>query len=640
MPIRRLSPLLVNQIAAGEVIERPASVVKECIENSIDAGATRIDVAIENGGRDLIRIADNGSGIPLDELTLAIAPHATSKIEKQEDLDAIATMGFRGEALASIASISRLSIVSRPPASAEAGMIEIEGDRITGPRPCGGPPGTAIAVRNLFFNTPARRKFLKTDQTESGRVSDIVQNLALAHPTIAFTLRIDDRLTLELPPDQSPRRRVLDVLGTELDEQMLELSISERGMTLWGMIGKPEVARGTAKHLRLFLNGRPIADRSIMHAIKEAYRGLIEPSRYPMVVLFVQMPPDQVDVNVHPTKSEVRFRNQGVVHGTVLSAVRSVLREHDLTPRFDFARAGNGSASTLAIPPLPPAEFGSGRAGGGGANTIGEQSASETSGGAASFVEYFRRLDPKQKGFVFSEVKQALRDEAPEMLRDENDDAEDATTAGVLRHAGEDGGAPSLPMLTAAKHILQVHSSYIVTQDEDGLVIIDQHALHERVMFEKLRHRLESGPLESQRLLMPATVEVDRSQIELLTELSPLLARLGIEVEPIGPKAIAIHAFTSLLFERKVEPGDFLRELLRRADEEGLAGDSEAAIHEVLDMMACKAAIKAGDRLTPDELADLIRYREQIERSSNCPHGRPTSLRLSLRDLEKQFGRR
>lgn len=625
MPIRRLSPLLVNQIAAGEVIERPASVVKECVENAIDAGATRIDIAIENGGRDLIRIADNGSGIPLDELPLAIAPHATSKIEKQDDLDAIATMGFRGEALASIASISRLSIVSRPPVQAEAGAIETEGETIIGPRPSGGPPGTTVTIRNLFFNTPARRKFLKTDQTEAGRVSDIVQNLALAHPSVGFTLRVDGRLTLELPPDQSPRRRVMDVLGPELDAQMLELSTTDRGITLWGMLGKPDIARGTAKHLRFFLNGRAIADRSIMHAIKEAYRGLIEPSRYPMVVLFLQMPPAQVDVNVHPTKSEVRFRNQNIVHGTVLSAVRGVLREHDLTPQFDLSRTAGQASSTLAIPPMPAPEFGSGRS---------DANAASNDGGAASFVEYFKRLDLSQKGFVYSEVQQALREEAPEVLGDH-----DVKAANDQQDKQAHAEMSSLPMLAAAQQILQVHSSYIVTQDADGLLIIDQHALHERVMFEKLRQRMERGTLESQRLLMPATVEVDRSQIERLEELAPLLKRLGIEVEPIGPKAMAVHAFTSLLFERKVEPAAFMRELLRRAEEEGLTGDSEAAIHEVLDMMACKAAVKAGDRLTTDELNDLLRYREQVERSSNCPHGRPTSLRLSLRDLEKQFGR-
>lgn len=623
MPIRRLPTLLVNQIAAGEVIERPASVVKECVENAIDAGATRIDVAIEVGGKELIRIADNGGGIPFDELALAVAPHATSKIESQDDLDAIATMGFRGEALASIASVSRMSILSRTREQDGAGVLEIEGDDMREARPASGPVGTTVTVRNLFFNTPARRKFLRADQTETGRVSEVVQNLALAHPSIGFTLRIDNRQTLDLPPDQSPKRRALEILGTELESQLIEFNIEERGIGLWGLAGTPDIARGTAKHQRVFLNGRMIHDRSIAHAMKEAYRGLIEPGRFPTIVLFMRIDPAQVDVNVHPAKAEVRFRNQTQVHGAVLSAVRNALREADLTPRFDMARSwpGGRDMPPLAIPASPRPEFGSGLHG-------------ASAGSAPGFVEYFRSLNPAQKGFVYSEVKQALAEDAPDILARESDEP---LPGSRLAHDASD----RLPNVEAksVSHVLQVHSSYIVTQDEHGIVIIDQHALHERVMFEKLKARIGHANLESQRLLMPATVEVDRSQVDSLEELNPLLARIGIEAEPIGPTAIAVHAFTSLLFERNVDPITFMSELLDRAANDGLNDNPEAALHEVLDMMACKAAVKAGDSLTADELADLLRYRETVERSSNCPHGRPTSLRLSLRELEKQFGR-
>jgi len=617
MPIRRLPTLLVNQIAAGEVIERPASVVKECVENAIDAGATRIEVAIEVGGKELIRISDDGSGIPFDELTLAVAPHATSKIQQQDDLDAIATMGFRGEALASIASVSRLSILSRPAAQQEAGLLEMAGDELTEPRPAGGPVGTTITVRNLFFNTPARRKFLRADQTETGRISDVVQNLALAHPSIGFTLRIDQRTTLELPPQQQPRHRVLDVLGPELATQLLEFETNERGIDMWGMAGRPDIARGTAKHQRVFLNGRVISDRSITHAIKEAYRGLIEPGRYPTIVLFLQMDPANVDVNVHPAKAEVRFRNQASLHGAVLNAVRSALRAADLTPKFDLQRNQSWHQSSLALPPPPKPEFSSGRHDGPDAQ---QQS-------SAAFSDYFRQLDPVQKGFIYSEVKQALAAESPELL-DETD---------IDQSAKRDD--EQLPRIRHVDGVMQIHSSYLVTQDEQGMIIIDQHALHERVMFEKLIERIGQANLESQRMLMPVTVTVDRDQVDLLDELKPLLERIGIEAEPMGPTSVAIHAFTSLLFERNVDPAAFMAELLNKAQNEGLTADSEAALHETLDMMACKAAIKAGDRLSPDELAELLRYREKIERSSNCPHGRPTTLRLSLRDLEKQFGR-
>jgi len=676
MPIRRLQPLLVNQIAAGEVIERPASVVKELIENAIDAGATRIDVAIEQGGKELVRVIDDGCGIPASELPLALAPHATSKIATAADLDAIATMGFRGEALASMASVSRTSLLSRTADEDGAALIEGEGDDLRPPRPAPGPVGTNVTVRNLFFNTPARRKFLRTDRTEGGRVIEIVQNLALAHPSIGFTLTVDGQVRLDLPPDQAAHERVLAVLGEDLAGELLEVAGDERGIGIWGLAGSPNLARATARHLRIYLNGRMIADRSISHAIKEAYRGLIEPTRSPTIVLFLEMDPSLVDVNVHPSKAEVRFRNQASIHGAVLSAVRAALRQADLTPSFDLGRAGGGPGA-MAVPRPAPPEFGSGAPGSGGAapgtgglgsGAPGSAASSSPSGSspaaapsAAAFVDYFRRLDPKQKGFVYSEMKEALARETPEILEEEiaaragtaapdassapengpgpfsGGDAENGT--GPISGAGPSSGG-AVPMVRQAINALQVHSSFIVTQDEQGIVIIDQHALHERVIFEKLRRRLDNGPLESQRLLMPATVEVDGRQVEALDELRPLLKKLGIEAELMGPRTIAVHAFTSLQFERGVDPVSFMQELLARAAGDGLGDDPEAALHEVLDMMACKAAIKAGDRLKPAEIEELLAYRETVERSSNCPHGRPTSLRLSIRDLERQFGRR
>jgi DNA mismatch repair protein MutL len=658
MPICRLQPLLVNQIAAGEVIERPASVAKELIENAIDAGAGRIDVAIEQGGKELVRVIDDGCGIPAAELDLALAPHATSKIATAADLDAIATMGFRGEALASMASVSRISLLSRTAEEDGAAVIEGEGDDLRPSRPAPGPVGTNVTVRNLFFNTPARRKFLRTDRTEGGRVIEIVQNLALAHPSIAFTLTVDGQVRLDLPPDQAGRERVLSVLGDDLAAELLEVAADERGIGIWGLAGTPNLARATARHQRVYLNGRMIADRSINHAIKEAYRGLIEPMRSPMIVLFLEMDPSLVDVNVHPSKAEVRFRNQASVHGAVLSAVRAALREADLTPGFDLGRTGISATGAIAVPRPGPAEFGSGlppapAPGRDTAPTGGSSSAGAPS--AAAFVDYFRRLDPRQKGFVYSEMKEALARETPELLEEEiaagagsaqGSDPENGPgpisggSASPEDAAALPSGGGGMPTVRQAINALQVHSSFIVTQDEQGIIIIDQHALHERVIFEKLRQRLENGPLESQRLLMPATVEVDGRQVEALDELRPLLKKLGIEAELMGPKTVAVHAFTSLQFERGVDPVSFMQELLARAAGDGLGDDPEAALHEVLDMMACKAAIKAGDRLKPAEIEELLAYRETVERASNCPHGRPTSLRLSIRDLERQFGRR
>lgn len=616
MPIRALPPLLVNQIAAGEVIERPASVVKELMENAIDAGAGNISITIEQGGKELIRIVDDGSGIPFDELTLALQPHATSKITTSQELDAIATLGFRGEALASIASVSRISILSRTVAQTEAGLVEGEGDQLSQPIPAGGPVGTAVTVRNLFFNTPARRKFLKTDQTETGRIVDMAESVALAHPDIGFTLSVDGRNRWELPPQQSPRNRALQILGTELESELLELQQEERGIQLWGLLGKPNIARSTTKHQRVYLNGRLIADRTIAHAIKEAYRGLIEPTRFPTIVLFLSMDPALVDVNVHPAKSEVRFRNQAIIHGTILHAVRQTLRDADLTPAFDLQQSVTVTPN-LAIPPPLPREFSSGMST--------EGTSSTNAPAARAFVDYFRQLNPQQKGFVFSEMKAAISDVDPALAElSEEDSAREQL----------------LPSVRSVAEALQVHSSFIVTQDEHGLVIIDQHALHERVMFEKLKQRLDSGTLESQRLLMPAVVEVNQTQLEALDKLRDLLPRLGIELEQIGPTSVAVHAFTTLLFERGVEPDVFIRELLEKSAAQTASPEPEMVLHEVLDMMACKAAIKAGDRMSDEELGELLRYRESIERSSNCPHGRPTTLRLSIQDLEKQFGRR
>ncbi|MHC4710534.1 MAG: DNA mismatch repair endonuclease MutL [Planctomycetota bacterium] len=542
-----------------------------------------------NGGRDLIRVTDDGHGIAFDELALAVAPHATSKISSTGDLDAIATLGFRGEALASLASVSRMSVVSRQAGAEEAGRIDVEGERVTDTRPAPGPPGTTVTVHNLFFNTPARRKFLRTDTTETGRITQAVEALALGHPRVGFTLAANSRRTLELPPDEAPRQRMLSVLGRELEPELLDLSAADAGVTIHGLAGRPDLARGTTRHQHVFINGRPISDRAISHAVKEAYRGLIDPARHPTIVVFMEIDPRQVDVNVHPTKAQVRFRNPSLVHGAVLHAIRGALSEADLTPEVSMARAAVSAPFGSGLAASPPAT-------------------------PADFVEHFRRLDPRQKGFVYSEVKQALE-------------------TGTL-------DAEILPAIRPVQEVLQVHSSYLVTQDEQGLLIIDQHALHERVMFETLIDAVCKGNLESQRLLMPAMIEVDPAQVEQLETLQPLLRKIGIEAEPAGPAAIAVHAFSSFLFERHVEPPEFISDLLNRVSGEGLGDDPEAALHETLDMMACKAAVKAGDRLSDRELAELLAHRERVERSSSCPHGRPTTLRLTIRDLERQFGRR
>ena len=604
--IRQLDALLVNQIAAGEVVERPASVVKELVENAIDAGATRIRIELEQGGIERIEIIDDGCGIDAAQLTLAIAPHATSKIRSGGDLHAIATLGFRGEALAAITSVSRFSIITRTARDPTGARLDGEGVMFDPPAPCGCPPGTTMIIRNLFFNTPARRKFLRTVQTEFGHVSDLVGRLAMSHPAIGFVLVHDDRPVLDLPPRQPPRQRIVEVLGKELDRELLEVSLDsaavERPISVWGFVGTPSIARSSARFQHFFINGRFVRDKTIAHALKEGYRGLLDPTRLPLAVLYLEMDPSQVDVNVHPTKAEVRFRETQSIHGLVLTAVRQRLLLADLTPDASIAPG----RPALAWP------------GGDGPEVSVEPSATR------AFVEHFKQLDPVQRGFAYQEIREALRDEGME-------------EAGIFA----DPAAPTnAPTNHTSVRILQVHQSYLVVEDSEGLSIIDQHALHERVMFEELKARILVGCLESQRLLMPAVVEVRAEQMTLLDSLAPLLKRIGVEAEPIGPRSIAVHAFPSFLFERRVDPVVFMTELFDRAAEDGFSPEDEAAVHEVLDMMSCKAAVKAGDHLTEEELLELLRRRDAIERGGSCPHGRPTTIRMTLRDLEKQFGRR
>lgn len=642
--IRVLPALVVNQIAAGEVVERPASVVKELLDNAIDAGAGRITVELEQGGVELIRVTDDGGGIEPEQLALAVHPHATSKVRDAADLDTIATMGFRGEALASIASVSRLSIRSRVAEEDAAAVIEVEGDQVKPVRPDAGPVGTRVTVRNLFFNTPARRKFLRTAQTERTHCLDIVRSLAMSHPAIGFRVELDGATVLDLAPNQSAKERAFAIIGREHEEQYVEVSADRfddaRGLALWGLAGLPTLAAATTKKQFVFLNGRPIRDKSIIHAVREAYRGLIEPGRHPAVLLMLEMSPGAVDVNVHPAKTEVRFRDQSLVHRVVYRAVQEALRGRDLTPAATFGGGGwrfertDSVRETAAVEPKP--------------RRVDE------------FLERLSAQGGTQTGFDYQQLKQAVDEdrlameaerqriaEREQRLREEAERVRAEAQAAALAtdhlrsaRVRDADGQGALPAVRPADRVLQVHNSFLVTQDEQGLVIIDQHALHERVMFEKLKDRIAmKGALESQRLLMPTIVEATEARVDLLEQSAELFGRLGIEAHAAGPRSVSVQAFPSFLFEKGVEPGPFIEELLEKCEAEGFAVGSEDALHEVLDMMACKAAVKAGDRLSDEELGELLKLRAEIERSSNCPHGRPTAIRLTVGELERQFGR-
>ena len=607
--IHQLSPSLVNRIAAGEVIERPASVVKELVENAIDAGATEITVETEDGGRELIRIIDNGSGIPPAELPLAFAPHATSKLTCDDDLFNINTMGFRGEALASIGSVCHARILSRTGDSDAAYEILNHGGNISDPQAAPGNVGTTVEIRNLFFNVPARRKFLKGASTESGHISDILLRLALPHPQIAFRLFSGGRKSIDLPAVASQEQRLLAAWPEEFHDQRLPLDTRDAEIRITGIVGLPETANPTARYQFFYLNGRHIRDRFIQHALREAYRGLTEPGRQPAAILLITMPPQDVDVNVHPTKSEVRFRDSGRIHGLILSGIRERLLGSDLTP------------SAIPKPADAPQEA--------------------TQDVRSRLADFFKsayaptqqRMEPEWAASPPPSPAQPFTPPAAMPFTDPPLPLPAAPAPTFT--ATPTRSLPSIaPSQTPA---IQLHNSYLVTQTEDGLLIIDQHALHERIMYEDLLARLSRGPLESQRLLIPEVLNVSGRQLALLEQLQPLLAKLGIEVAPFGPDTLAVQAFPSFL--NKLSPSEFVKDLLDRGDQEQFDMHEEELLHSVLDMMSCKAAIKAGDPWTSQEIESLLNRRDLVDRSSNCPHGRPTTLRLSLRDLEKQFKR-
>jgi DNA mismatch repair protein MutL len=662
--IRALPALVANQIAAGEVVERPASVVKELVENALDAGATRVQLDIESGGIELVRVSDDGSGIARDDLPMAIAPHATSKIASVEDLNQIATLGFRGEALASIASVSRMTIRSRTAESEGAFELEVEGASVAPIKPASGNVGTVISVRNLFFNTPARRKFLKTVNTERERCAETFQALVLAHPNTAFVMTVDGRRTIDVPANQGPHQRTLAILGKELESQLVAVHADRfddsRGVSLWGLAGLPSLARGSTKGQHVFVNGRSVRDKTIQHAIAEAYRGLIEPGRYPTVLMMLDMSPQGVDVNVHPQKAEVRFRDSGLVHSVVLRAIRDALQKADITPSVLSLRP------QLAWSPVGDAANGPGSSAGQlglSRELMGAQQVSSTglpaqevspTIAAAKFAEFFSKFRPASEWPASLAQGLQMREAAKQRESEGAKEGQGEAGANALQAVR---AAPARAFaIESEQPLLQVHKSYVITQDEQGVVIIDQHALHERVMFEYLLARVAAGRLERQHMLAPEPVDVSQTQMSLVTEdasFRGLLDRIGIEMDAMGPHTVAVRAFPSFLFERGVDVGTFVSELLTKAERgeltdgagSGAAGEPrerasfEHALRDVLDMMACKAAVKAGDDLSAGELSELVKLRDDVERSSNCPHGRPTSIRLTIRELEKLFGR-
>ncbi len=602
---------MINMIAAGEVIERPASVVKELMENSIDAGATKITVSTEDGGRKLISVADNGCGMDGEDLGHAFEPHTTSKVKTSQDLRGISTLGFRGEALASITSVAQVRAVSRPVPStalgtglepfaslegklregakteAGANCIEIDCGKKGSISPCSADYGTTIQVRDLFYKLPARRKFLKTANTEAGHITEHFTRIALANRDLDMTLTANERELYRLVSKQGLRQRIAELFSLEISENLIETESDERGIHIFALLGKPGISRTNNKFQYVFLNGRFIRDKFISHAIKEAYRGHLEPNRFPVIFLFIQMPYEDVDVNVHPTKIEVRFYNANLVHSQILGSLREKL-------------LGTNLETQAKLP-----------------TTAGSARPDRGQKIADAMAEFFKKHRPiqtqQQIGFrtTTRPVKRDVSYEKP--------------THYATRDTRYD------------RKFLQIHDSFIVVETDDGFVIIDQHALHERIIYEDLRRRIASGKLESQKLLIPETFELTDAQADVLKTNAELIEKLGIELAPFGPKTMAIQAFPTIL--AKAAPLDFVRDLTDLLECKGADLNAEKLLDEVLNMAACKAAIKAGQKLSSSEIEQLLADRQAAECASRCPHGRPTTIKFSTAELEKQFKR-
>ncbi len=624
--IRVLPDLLVKKIAAGEVVERPASVVKELLENAIDAGATRVSITIEEGGKRLIRVTDNGCGMSPEELGLAVTPHATSKIVVEGDLYSIATMGFRGEALASISSVSRLRVASRRPDSIEGHEIRVAAEQLESAQAAGCPIGTTVEVRDLFFNVPARRKFLRTNSTEVGHINEQLSRIALAHPEIDFQLTNNGRVTQNLPSCDTSVERIAKFYGPELASALMRVERSERGVDLKAFLAPPAQSRATAQWQYTFINGRYVRDRYIQHAIKEAYRGLMEPNRHGVVFLFITIDPRDVDVNVHPTKIEVRFADPNLIHSQVLSALRETFQRADLTPTLRTDRAGHAVNAAdqdrirhdmaAAMKATTPIQQGA--------------AAGSTSSPVAGGRSY--ALPPGESPTSSKDPVEMWRSlYGPAQPQSEPQ----APARGVA--ADPQSPASCSPSIGARSPAIQVHNLYLVAEADDGIVIVDQHALHERIIYEQLRRRMTEGSLQSQRLLLPETLNVTPQQAALLETNAELLGQLGIEVTPFGTDSVAVQGFPALLKDTDVV--SFMHDLLDHLAQQEVETKPDVVIDSILSMMACKAAVKAGDPLTREEIDALFAQREVIEKSSSCPHGRPTMLRLTRADLDRQFHR-
>ena len=614
MPVRQLDAALINRIAAGEVVERPASVVKELVENALDADATRIEVITEGGGRRLIRVTDDGEGMSKADLALAIERHATSKLADTDDLMAIRTLGFRGEALPSIGAVARLAIATRHAGEPHAWAIAVEAGVKSQVKPAALGEGTRVEVRDLFFATPARLKFLKTDRTEAEAIRDVVRRLAMSRPDVAFTLVGEERAPVTwgaaLPGPSGRLARLGDVLGPDFRANAAEVRGGREGLAIEGFAGLPTYSRANALGQYLFVNGRPVRDKLMLGAVRGAYADYLPRDRHPVVALFVTVDPREVDVNVHPAKAEVRFRDPGLVRASIVRVLQEALARETqraattggaatvealrATQRPDAARPRGGWDWRRSPAALAPSSF-TARALAGAGFASSAQSAFDVGAPSADV-----RVVPAEE-VASDRVEQS----------------------------------PDQPLGAARA---QLHETYIVAQTRDGIVIVDQHAAHERLVYERMKEALEQSGVARQILLIPEIVELEEADVERLVARGGELARYGLVIEPFGPGAVAVRETPGLLGE--IDARAMLRDLAEHMAEWDEALPLERRLMHVAATMACHGSVRAGRRLKPEEMNALLRDMEATPNSGQCNHGRPTYVELKLADIERLFGRK
>lgn len=606
MAIIRLSDFMVNQIAAGEVVERPASVVKELIENAIDAGAGRVELVTAKGGKGLIRVSDDGRGMSGDELSLAIERHCTSKLA--DDLLDIRTLGFRGEALPSIGSVARLSITSRKQDSDHAWMISVNHGKVEGPKPAALGKGTMVEVSDLFAHTPARLKFLKSDQAETAAITDVFKRMALAFPAVHFTASGSDRASLDFPPGDLASR-IRQVIGSDFTDNALRLESGREGIMLTGLAGLPTFNRGNGLQQFFFVNGRPVRDRQLLGAVRGAYADFLPRDRHPVLVLFINVPPQEVDVNVHPAKADVRFRDPGLVRGLLVGSIKRAIIE---AGHRASSEGGRGMYEAFRH---------------GGATVNGWQGGGLESNGATSSSE--KQFSGSWNAPLAKQFESSGFAESQAMF----DHTSVAPSGSVYTGPAPEETNEAFPLGAARA---QLHRNYIVAQTGKGLVIVDQHAAHERIVYEALKKGM-SQRLASQLLLIPEIVDLPEEDVDRLDAVSGELSGMGLHIEKFGPGAIAVRETPALLGE--VDAAALIRDLADELAEWGSSDGLKSRLEHVAATMACHGSVRSGRILKPDEMNALLRQMEVTPNSGQCNHGRPTWVELDLKDIERLFGR-